>query len=123
MKSIFKVLFIFIGVFATFMAWSQNSWNSAAIYNGSCYYASLQNVLNTTSGELTVEFWAKINSPSGYDNAIIGKNQFRIMTSNRLIRVQVNGTTLLNSVGKLDSGIWNHVTVSFSNTNNAKKFI
>ncbi|HNW89892.1 MAG TPA: T9SS type A sorting domain-containing protein [Bacteroidales bacterium] len=92
---------------------AQYSWNTAAVFDGSCYHKQMVSALNTTSGEMTVEFWIK---PANHfdDYAIIGKDQFRIMTDSKKIRVQVNGASLLYSNAELDTSRWTHVAVTFS---------
>ncbi len=115
-----KYLMVIAGLFLVQSAISQNSWNTAAVYNGSCYYEKNEASVNSTSGEMTVEFWIKVNTTSG-SYSIIGKSQFRIMTDANKIRVQAEGLTVLYSSAKLISGEWTHVAVTFSNTNNAIK--
>jgi subtilisin-like proprotein convertase family protein len=112
-----RYLFVIAGLLITQYATSQNSWNIAAIFDGNCYFKELNSTVNGTSGEMTVEFWIKLNTSNG-DFPIIGKNQFRIMTDANNIRVQVNGSSLLYSTAKLDSGKWTHVAVTFSDANN-----
>ncbi|HOY30277.1 MAG TPA: T9SS type A sorting domain-containing protein [Bacteroidales bacterium] len=99
---------------------AQNSWNTAAVFDGNCYIKEMVGALNNASGEMTVEFWMKPAADNS-SYSIIGKNQFRILTSSGKIRVQVSGTTLLNSTAEIDTGQWTHVAVTFSNTNNAIK--
>ncbi len=116
----FLLLTGFFTLFGTHRATAQNSWNTAAVFDGSCYHKEMVGALNSASGEMTVEFWIKMaNHASNY--AIIGKDQFRIMTDSEKIRIQVNGTTLLYSNAQLDTGRWTHVAVTFSNTNNQIK--
>ncbi len=118
-KNIIFLLGIY-GIFLTFSASSQNSWNTAAVFDGNCYIKEMASALNNTSGEMTVEFWLKPNVDSS-SYSILGKSQFRILTKYGTIRVQVAGTTLLYSNTKIDSGQWAHVAVTFSNTNDAIK--
>ncbi|MBP8040425.1 MAG: T9SS type A sorting domain-containing protein [Bacteroidales bacterium] len=116
----FLLLTGFCVLFGNHRTTAQNSWNTAAVFNGSCYHKEMVTALNSTSGEMTVEFWIKLaNYASNY--AIIGKDQFRIMTGAKKIRIQVDGSTLLYSNAELDTGRWTHVAVTFSNTNNQIK--
>lgn len=101
----------------SYSAQSQNSWNTAAVFDGSSYFSTVNSLLNAVSGEMTVEFWIKLDTSKG-DYSIIGKQQFRIMTAANKIRVQVNGSSLLYSTSTIDSGKWTHIAVTFSNTNN-----
>ncbi|HPB25559.1 MAG TPA: T9SS type A sorting domain-containing protein [Bacteroidales bacterium] len=116
----FLLLIGFFNLFGTHRATAQNSWNTAAVFDGSCYHKEMVGVLNSTSGEMTVEFWIKPAAPFS-DYAIIGKDQFRIMTNTGKIRVQVGGSSLLYSNATVDTGQWTHVAVTFSNTNNQIK--
>ena len=117
-----KYLIVIASLLLTQTALSQNSWNTAAIFDGSSYYEAINPVLNTTSGEMTVEFWIKLNISNG-SFSIIGKNQFRILTDENKIRVQVASSSVLYSTNKLEANKWTHVAVSFSNANNAIKKI
>ena len=116
----FLLLTGFCLLFGAQRAMAQNSWNTAAVFDGSCYLKEMVNALNSTSGEMTVEFWIK---PANHlsDYAIIGKDQFRIMTDSEKIRIQVNGSSLLYSNATLDTGRWTHVAITFSNANDQIK--
>ena len=107
-------------VSGTYRAMAQHSWNTAAVFDGKSCIKEMAGSLNSVSGEMTVEFWINpAQNNSKY--AIIGKDQFRLMTDGGQIRVQVNGATLLFSTATIDSGQWTHVAVTFSDANNAIK--
>ncbi|MBL7811803.1 MAG: proprotein convertase P-domain-containing protein [Bacteroidetes bacterium] len=118
---IFKSLIMLPVLVYSAKAMAQNGWNTAAVFNGTnTYYASWESTLNSTSGELTVEFWTKL-----YENksniTFLGKNQFRIMTDNGKVRVQTSNSTQMYSTSEIDSGKWTHVAVSISNAANTIK--
>lgn len=115
-----KFLIVLSALFIACSGHSQNSWNTAAVYSGSNYFSKLDGNINGTSGEMTVEFWIKLNNSSG-SHAVIGKNQFRIMIDGSKVRVQVNGSSSLYSIASIDSGKWTHVAVSISDVSNDEK--
>lgn len=123
MKKLVLTFLLLAGIIfmsGTHRAMAQQSWNLAAIFDGHSYIKDFDNAINSASGEMTVEFWIKPAQNNSY-YAIIGKNQFRIMTDVSKIRVQVNGTTLVYSTSTIDSAQWTHVAVTFSAANDAIK--